>query len=118
MGVSSGINFHPVTKPPLTDKPLEEEENKPRSRRNSAQEDTSILDCNCGCGYTSMWLNHFDREEKMNDKRRNKANQNQNRILSHPEIYGANSNEVRKDKLISSFVKDGYGNSLLTDMGG
>jgi len=25
----------------------------------------NILDCDCGTGYTSMWLNHLSREEKL-----------------------------------------------------
>lgn len=68
-----------------------------------------------------MWIRHFEREEKTNDERKNKLEVNQRRIFMNPERYGNNFNDVnsiKKDNLISSSVKNGYGNSLVNDMTG
>ena len=63
-----------------------------------------------------MWLNHFDREEQVNKKRNNKIEMKQKNILLNPEKYGNDyfdENNIRKDKLITSSIKNGYGNSLV-----
>jgi len=68
-----------------------------------------------------MWLNHIDREERVRNQRRHKIDQNQQMIFTNPEKFGNNYNNIndlRKDKLINESLKDGYGNSLITEMSG
>jgi hypothetical protein len=69
-----------------------------------------------------MWLNHFDREERMKDQRNKKIENKQNLIFSHPERFGNQYNNVtdyRKDHLINSSMKnDNNGTSLITELSG
>ena len=59
-----------------------------RSRRDSAKQSESVMDWDCGAGYSSMWLNHYNRERKLNDERRSKIDYYQRQIFLNPELYG------------------------------
>lgn len=90
------------------------------SHRDS-EKHSSILDCDCGAGFTCMWLNHFTREEKVNDKRRLKADENQKRIFENCQKLGSkftDINNARKDNLINKSVGAGFGNSIVEGMTG
>ena len=53
--------------------------------------------------------------------RNHKVQTTQRNIEMHPDRFGNNYNDVnnrKKDKLIKETIKDGYGNSLITDMSG
>jgi len=119
------VKFYPVEQEEVTFDPnpqsYQNQMKKPELVRPPVQKEESFLDCKCGCGFTCMWLNHFDREEKAKDKRENKLEYNQRQIMANPDKFGSdfnNLNSMKKDSLIKSFVQNGYGNSLLTDQGG
>lgn len=86
-----------------------------------SEKSSEILNCGCGVGYSSMWLNHFDREEKQRYQRKKKMEDNQHFIFTHPQQYGNeynNINDIKKNELIEKSTKDQYGNSLVTEMNG
>jgi hypothetical protein len=66
-----------------------------------------------------MWLNHFDREERMKDDRNNKRNTNQRYIDMNPDKYGNSFNDVnkiKKEKFIHETTKGRYGNSIVDEL--
>ena len=91
------------------------------SNKESAKQSSSVMECDWGGGYTSMWLNHLNREEKVHDNRRKKIEYNQRQIFMNPELFGNNYNDknsIKKNYLINKSVHGGYGNSLINDMTG
>jgi hypothetical protein len=66
-----------------------------------------------------MWLNHFDREEKMKDQRNNKREHNQRYVMMNSEKYGNNFNDVnsiKKDRFINDATQGRYGNSIVSEL--
>ena len=66
-----------------------------------------------------MWLNHFDREEMVKDRRNNIREHNDRYVMMNYEKYGNNYNDIntnKKDKFINDATRGRYGNSIISEL--
>ena len=68
-----------------------------------------------------MWLNHFNREQQIINKRLDRNERLNKMIMDNPSKFGSNSNnlsERRKSQMQNMQLNGGHGNAFVENMSG
>ena len=74
-----------------------------------------------GEGWSCMWLNHFKREQDQINKRNDKYEKNNQKIMNNPSKYGRNYNDLserRKNNMQKSQLNGVHGSGFVANMSG